>query len=275
MTAGTFTTSDGRSVRYFDTGGDAGAPVVVWHHGTPQTGAVIEPLASEAARRGFRVVSCARPGYPGSTERAGRSVADAAWDVLAVTRALGIERFASLGASGGGPHALACAALAPERVRAVVAFAGIAPYWGDPDWFAGMADPSGLRSALAGRQARLDHAATAAFDPKVFTAADLATLGTSWKALGPDSNAGSAEGPAGEADDDVAYVTPPGFELGSVVAPALLVQGGADRIVPAPHAGWQLERLPHAELWLRPRDGHISVLTVLGVTLDWVASLAP
>ena len=267
-----FRTADGRSVRYFDTGGDASSPVLVWHHGTPQTGAVIQPVAAEASKRGMRVLSVARPGYPGSDERPGRSVADAAADVLAVVDAVGVERFVTIGASGGGPHALALAALAGDRATSVVTLAGIAPFDRSPDWFSGMADPGGLRAALSGREARLRYAETAEFDPESFTARDHETLNGAWGALGADAGAGAAEGPAGEADDDLAYVSPWGVELRSVAAPVLLVQGGADRVVPAPHAAAMLERLPRGELWIRPREGHVSVLTALGVALDWALS---
>ncbi|MGO4536108.1 alpha/beta fold hydrolase [Leifsonia sp. 2MCAF36] len=263
-------TADGRDVRYFDTGGAADAPVLVWHHGTPQTGAVIEPIAVEAASRGLRVISVARPGYPGSSARPERSVADAATDVLAVLDALGVGGFLTAGASGGGPHALALAALAADRAAAVVTFAGLAPFDRSPDWFSGMADPGGLQSALAGRQARLAYAETAEFEPDSFTARDYETLSGAWAALGTDAGLGAAEGPVGEADDDVAYVSPWGIELRAVRSPVLLVQGGADRVVPATHAAALLERLPHAELWIRPRDGHVSVLTALGVALDWM-----
>lgn len=268
----TLTVSDGRHVRYFDTGGEPDAPVLVWHHGTPQTGAVIEPIAAAAGARGLRVVSCARPGYPGSDPLPGRSVAAAAADVLAVLTELGVGRAITAGASGGGPHALALAALAPERISAAVVLAGIAPYSGSPDWFTGMADPSGLGAALNGRPARLAHAETAQFDPEVFTSRDWAALEAEWKPLGADAGAGSDDGPAGEADDDVAYVSPWGVDLAAVRAPVLLIQGGADRVIPPGHAALQLERLPHAELWLRPREGHVSVLTALGVGLDWALS---
>lgn len=268
----TLTVADGRRVRWFDTGGDPDAPVLVWHHGTPQTGAVIEPVAVAAAARGLRVVSCARPGYPGSDPVPGRTVAAAAADVVAVLDRLGIGEVVTAGASGGGPHALALAALAPERVRAAVVLAGIAPYTASPDWFAGMADPAGLGAALGGRNERLAHARTAAFDPDVFTARDWEALQTDWAPLGEDAGAGSADGPDGEVDDDVAYVSPWGVDLAAVRCPVLLVQGGADRVVPPGHAALQLERLPRGELWLRPREGHVSVLTGLGVALDWALS---
>jgi pimeloyl-ACP methyl ester carboxylesterase len=265
-----FTTADGRSVRYFDTGGAPDAPVLVWHHGTPQTGAVIEPVAVEAAARGLRVVSVARPGYPGSDPRPGRSVRDAAEDVLSILDTLGVGRFATVGASGGGPHALALAALAGDRATAVVTLAGLAPFDASPDWFSGMAAPGALRAALAGRESRLAYAETAEFDPESFISRDYETLNGVWGALGADAGKGSAEGPIGEADDDLAYVAPWEVDLGAVSAPVLLVQGGADRVVPAPHASALLERLPEGELWVRPREGHVSVLTALGVTLDWM-----
>lgn len=266
---GTLRTADGRDVHWFDTGGPADAPVLLWHHGTPQTGAVIEPVARAAGARGIRVVSCARPGYPGSTPLPGRTVADSARDALAVLDARGVDRLITAGASGGGPHALACAALAPDRVTAVLVMAGVAPYDGGPDWFAGMADPSGTGSALLGREARLAHAQTAEFDPNSFIDRDYAALDGAWSALGVDAQAGSAAGPDGEVDDDVAYVTPWGADLSAITAPVLLVQGGRDRVIPPLHAHRQLERLPTAELWLRPREGHVSVLTALGTGLDW------
>jgi pimeloyl-ACP methyl ester carboxylesterase len=264
-----FRSDDGRAVRFFDTGGESGAPVLIWHHGTPQTGAVIEPVAAEARARGLRVLSVARPGYPGSDPRPGRSVADAAADVLAVADSLGVDRFITAGASGGGPHALGLGALAPERASAVVVLAGIAPYDRTPDWFSGMADPGGLGAALSGRDSRLAYAETAEFNPDSFTSRDYDALNGAWGPLGADAGAGSAAGPAGEADDDVAYVSSWGFDLPQVRPHVLLVQGGADRVIPAPHAAAMLERLPRAELWLRPREGHISVLTGLGVALDW------
>jgi pimeloyl-ACP methyl ester carboxylesterase len=69
-------------------------------------------------------------------------------------------------------------------------------------------------------------------------------------------------------------VTPWGFDLADVDVPVLLVQGGLDRVVPQAHAQWMLGRLPDAELWLRPRDGHVSVLAALPVALDWLLARA-
>ena len=136
---------DGRTLHVYDTGtGDGTAGLAVfWHHGTPSTGAPPEPLFAAAAERGIRWVSHDRPGYGGSTPHPGRDVASAAADVASVADALGIDQFAVMGDSGGGPHALACAAVLPRRVLATVCISAPAPFGAEGlDWFAGMT-PSG------------------------------------------------------------------------------------------------------------------------------------
>lgn len=263
---------DGRTVHVFDSSpADVVQPfTVVWHHGSPQTGALLAPLLEATGRRGIRLVSYGRPGYGGSTPRPGRDVASAAADVAQVADALGIERFAVMGASGGGPHALACGALLADRVTGVACLASIAPYSPDADWFAGMASDGGLRSALEGRDARAAYAATEEFHPDSFTGADWAALAGTWASLGEDAGRAGAAGTDGLVDDDVAFVSPWGFDLARGVAPVLLVQGGADRVVPLAHAHRLMGACPRPELWLRPADGHISVLDACPVALDWL-----
>jgi pimeloyl-ACP methyl ester carboxylesterase len=94
----------GRTLHVYDTGaGDAaGHLAVFWHHGTPNVGAPPEPLFATAARLGIRWVSYDRPGYGGSSTHPGRDVASAADYVSGVADALGIDRFAVMGHSGGG-----------------------------------------------------------------------------------------------------------------------------------------------------------------------------
>jgi pimeloyl-ACP methyl ester carboxylesterase len=136
---------DGRTLHAYDALAD-GVDVrlaVFWHHGTPNLGAPPEPLLPAAADRGIRWVSYDRPGYGGSTPHPGRDVASAAADVASLADALGIEQFAVMGHSGGAAHALACAALLPERVLAAVCGSGLAPYHAEGlDWFAGMGSPA-------------------------------------------------------------------------------------------------------------------------------------
>ena len=265
--------ADGRTLRVHDSGGPNDGLAVFWHHGSPQTGALLEPLLTAAARCGIRLVSCARPAYGESSPKPGRDVASVAADVAAAADALGIARFAAMGASGGGPHALACAALLPGRVAAVATLAGIAPFdAAGLDWFAGMA-PAGaaaLRAARPGRKARLAFEATAEFDPAVFTARDWAALEHDWAALGADAEAAARAGPDGLVDDDVAFVSPWGFPLAAVAAPVLVVQGDEDRVVPEAHGRWLAARLPRAEFRPRPGDGHVSVLAAVPDALDWL-----
>ncbi|MFJ4971368.1 alpha/beta fold hydrolase [Streptomyces sp. NPDC088755] len=269
---------DGRGLHVYDTGDDD-APddglVVFWHHGTPNTGSPPAPLFPAAAALGIRWVSYDRPGYGGSSPLPGRDVASAAADVRAVADALAIDRFAVLGHSGGGPHALACGALLPDRVVGVVTAAGLAPYdAGGLDWFAGMVPSSAasLRAAAEGRAAKEAYEAGAGYDPEMFTDADHDALAGTWSWFDQVVGPALEGGPDGLITDDLAYVAPWGFDPARITAPLLLLHGGQDRIAPATHGRWLAERCPTAELRLRPADGHISVLDAGAEALEWLAS---
>jgi pimeloyl-ACP methyl ester carboxylesterase len=264
------TLPDGNSLRVEDSGPGDG-PVLVWHNGSPHTGALLAPVVAAAAERGMRVVTYARPSYGGSTPRPGRTVANAARDVAALADALGLGSFHVAGASGGGPHALACAALLPDRVRAVATFASPAPYTDAFDWFAGMQAPDALRAALeGGRAGRARFAETDAFDEAQFVVADWAALAGAWAAVGSDAGAADEAGPDGLVDDDVAFTRPWGFELDAVRAPVLVVQGADDRVIPPSHGEALARALPRAELRLLEGEGHVSVLHHLPAALDWL-----
>jgi len=265
-------TLDERVLVVHDTGVVAGAsdPVLVWHHGSPSTGALLAPVVDAAAERGVRVVSYARPGYGGSTPAPGRDVASAATDVVQVLDALGVGRAFALGYSGGGPHALACAALLGDRVPAVAAVASLAPFTDDAPWWEGMVAPGGLHAAVRGRETRAAFALTETFDRTVFVDDDWEALRGSWAPLGDDAARAEAAGPDGLVDDDVAYVSPWGVDLGTVAQPALVVQGGRDRVVPVTHGTALIQRLARGELWHRPHDGHVSVLAAVPLAIEWL-----
>jgi pimeloyl-ACP methyl ester carboxylesterase len=270
--------ADGRTLHVYDTlpgGGESLA--VFWHHGTPNIGSPPGPLLPLAGELGVRFVSHDRPGYGGSTELPGRSVASVAADVAAVANALGIERFAVMGHSGGGPHALACAALLPERVQGVVSGSGLAPIdAAGLDWFAGMAAAGAgeLRAAVEGRAVLEQVLSTGEFDPEQFTPADHAALEGEWSWLISVVEPAQASGIGPMVDDDLAYVAPWGFDVTAVRAPALFLHGGADRVVPSAHGEWLAAHCPGGELWLRPDDGHISVLTSAADALEWLVAAA-
>ena len=260
---------DGRTLRVYDSGG-ADAFTLVWHHGSPQTGAPLEPLLAEAARRGIRLLSYGRPSYGGSSPQRGRQVASAAADVAQLADAAGVSQFAVMGASGGGPHALACAALLGRRVTGAVSLASLAPLSADFDWSAGMIADGALRAAAEGREARARYAESDEFDENSFTPADWEALSGRWASLGADAAHAGSTGPDGLIDDDVAFASPWGFDVTAIDAPVLVVQGGQDRIVPPAHADWLMRHCPRSELWLRPRDGHVSVLNACPLAMDWL-----
>lgn len=230
--------------------------VLLWHPGSPHAGAVLEPVRAAAASVGREVVTIARPGYAGTRRRRGRSVAEGARDAVRVLEALDLRDVVVVGYSGGGPHALATAAAVPGRTAALLLLASIAPF-GDPAWFAGMADPSALRAAAAGAAAREAHPER--FEPGSFVARDRTALEGAWGALGADAQAGGETGQLGLVDDDLAFVRPWDVMVPTGVR-CRIAQGTEDRIVPSSHARMLAGLLPHAEVVLHRDDGHVSVL---------------
>ena len=130
-----------------------GDALLVYHHGTPAAGPIPHDLITAAATHGFTLVELVRPGYGESTRQPGRSVADVVPLVEALADHLGHERFVTMGWSGGGPHAIATAALLPQRCAAALSLASVAPYGeGDLDFLAGMGEDNIIEfgAALAG-----------------------------------------------------------------------------------------------------------------------------
>jgi pimeloyl-ACP methyl ester carboxylesterase len=269
--------TDGRTLHWYDTGSPFGVDnplVVYWHHGTPNIGAPPAPLFATGDRLGIRWVSHDRPGYGGSSPQADRQFASVAADTAAVADALGVQRFSAMGHSSGGPHALACAALLPERVSAVVTMSGLAPrdrFTADGlDWYAGLADDSALRAAAAGRAAKEEYEAAVHEGMPGFTDGDWAMLEADWSWFGQVVGPAVARGPGPLIEDELVNVGPWGFAVEDVTGPALVLHGEADGVVPASHAQWVAAHLPNGELWLRPDDGHISVLAAAPAALEWL-----
>jgi len=279
-TAQTLNLPDGRTLEYWDARpADADLNLVIfWHHGTPNVGEPPAPLMEASARRGIGWVSHSRPGYGASTRDEGRDMAAAARDVEALSEHLGIQRFAVMGHSGGGPHALACAALLPEHVVAAVSIAGLAPLdadgllWNEGDWFEGMY-PGGAAEFHAAQDGAQSLGALLAQDqwaPEMFTPADIVALEGQWEWLNHVVERAKAGGPEGMIDDDLAYVKPWGFDPVDVTAPTLLIHGARDRVVPPQHSRRLQDRIDMAELWLEPEDSHVSILRLADEALDWM-----
>jgi pimeloyl-ACP methyl ester carboxylesterase len=277
---------DGRRLAVEVRGDPHGLPVFLLH-GTP--GSRLGPLlrSTELHRRRVRLVAFDRPGYGRSDRLPGRRVADAAADVEAIADALGLDRFAVVGRSGGGPHALACAALLPERVIKAAVLVGLAPCDAEGlDWFAGMGESNAdaYTVALSGarnvekrlrpivKQIRDDPASLFADIGDDLLPSDLRVirdvgirsllLATYAEAVGRSAD--------GWIDDELAFCSPWGFDLGEIAVPVLLWHGADDQFSPVGHTRWLAERIRSGTLAVQTGASHFTAFVVLPGILGWV-----
>jgi pimeloyl-ACP methyl ester carboxylesterase len=277
MSAEAVVLPDGRTLDVRTTGPDDGA-ILLFHHGTPGAGLPFGPMAEAAAARGLRMMTYSRPGYAASTPQPGRRVVDAAGDAAALVDALGgaSATFRTIGWSGGGPHALACAAALPGRCLTAVTLAGVAPYPAPGiDWLRGMA-PENVEEfglALQGREALRPFLQTFTRALANVTGAEVvASLGELVSEvdkahvtpafadyLAATFRAGLANGIEGWCDDDLAFMADWGFDLRDCRS-VTVWQGDDDRMVPGAHGRWLAEHIPGARRRLLPGQGHLSIV---------------
>lgn len=279
---------DGRTLHVYDEGDPTGN-VVVQHHGTPGSGLGYPPDNELGRERGLRIIRYDRAGYGGSTPKPGRSVVDVVADIEDVLDAFDVERYVSLGGSGGCPHSFACGARS-ERCLAAGAIAAPTPYPAEGlDWLAGMGGenvvefnaalegPEKLEVYLEGEAAALRAAKPeevkevwATVLPPVDAAVLTGDRAEHWKR---SNDRALAQGIAGWRDDDIAFTKPWGFELSEIRVPTLLWQGVQDLMVPVAHARWLTERIPGVEAHVSEEDGHLSIAVGrLGEIYDWLAA---
>ena len=267
--------ADGRTIEAVEEGVDHGT-LLIFHHGSPGAAVPYEPFDRAAAERGIRLVTMSRAGFGGSSRQPGRSVSDAAADAAALADHLGVEHFLTAGWSGGGPHALACAALLPERVRAAATIAGVAPYDAEGlDWTAGMGEDNQIEYPTAARDPEelLRWMEPHVKDLRAVEAgeivADLRSIisevdeGALDGPLGPllaeSFHRAFVEGPWGWYDDDLAFVRSWGFDVDAIRVPVAIWQGRHDLMVPFSHGEWLVAHVPTARSRLRPDHGHLSL----------------
>jgi pimeloyl-ACP methyl ester carboxylesterase len=266
----------GRVVEYLVEGPAGGVPLVM-HHGTPGVASGLEPVVEAAARYGLRFVTHSRPGYRDSTAQPGRRVADVAGDVAALLDTLGAQEFVTLGWSGGGPHALACAALLPDRCRAAAVVAGVAPYDARGlHWMAGMGEENVVEfsAAATGKDALEGFLTEASAGLKNVQPDDvIAAFGDLLSAVDQDALRGGladylaascraavSAGYDGWRDDDLAFLTDWGIDLASIRVPVSIWQGDQDRMVPRDHGRWLGENVAGATTQLVAGEGHLSLM---------------
>ena len=274
---------DGRRLEVATTG-DESLPAVVLHHGTPQSFLPMTWLVQTAREIGVRLVTVARPGYRTSTRHPGRSVADVAPDTAVVLDHLGIDRCVTAGTSGGGPHALACAALLPGRVTAAASVCGVAPYdlagTVGLDFLTGMGEDNVAEFEAARNGEGPVRAVVEGMLPTL-SGGDPDGFLDAWDTLLPEVDRASLTGHIGQellasvaaaldrphgpadgwVDDDLAFVRPWGLDLREITVPVSLWQGGLDQMVPYAHGGALRELLPAGTaVHLLPQEGHLSIV---------------
>ena len=280
-------TPDGRVLAVAEWGDPNGLPMFSLH-GTPGGRISYWMDPGIYARYGLRRLTLDRPGYGDSTRRPGRTVAVITSDIEVIAEALGVGTFAVTGGSGGGPHALACAALMGDRVLRCLADVSIAPYGADGiDFLAGMneGNVAEFNAALAG-----EHVLRGLLERERGTTLARLAAGNS-NFLGDDYEMAEADqaqmakhlhriahhltdclrpGVDGWIDDDIAFTKPWGFDVESIRVPVYLSYGRADNLVPAAHGDWLASHVPGAEAHVTD-VGHMGDDDEVEAQMAWLA----
>ena len=283
-----------RPLAFDEWGAQRGYPIFLLH-GTPGSRNGPRPRASVLYRLGIRLICYDRPGYGQSGLHRGRSVADAALDVLAIADELGLNSFSVVGRSGGGPHALACAASDKLRARlqSVAVLVPLAP--ADADglaWYDGMSGSNVQKYTAASDPAAINTISDALIERAKHIRADPEFL---LRLLHPDltepdrrvvENVGLRQlltdtyrealrcGALGWIDDVLAFRKAWGFHLDAIRTPTLLWHGQDDVFSPAAHTRWLAGQIPapYCTMELQPGAAHFDAVEVLPRVLAWLKS---
>lgn len=278
------TAPDGRILEVLTGGAEGGFPLL-FHGGTPSAADPYEPLDQMVAAAGLRLITYSRPGYGGSTPRTltdetGPRIGDDVTDSVTILDALGVGEFVTLGWSGGGPRALACAALLPERCRSAASLAGVAPYDAvGLDWSDGMGVENVEDFAAAVQGATVYQALLEETMPPVFNVtrddivASFGSLVTEVDAayltddfadyVARGFRRAGEQGVVGVRDDGLTLVAPWGFDLAGITVPVAIWQGRQDAMVPFAHGQWLAAHVSGATAHLYEDEGHLSLFSQL------------
>ena len=281
------TTPDGRTLEVLTGGAEDGYPLL-FHGGTPSAAAPYARLDETLVQAGLRMVTYSRPGYGGSTPRSSSEVvsriADDVTDSVSVLDHLDIDQFLTLGWSGGGPRALACAALLPDRCRGAVSLAGVAPYDAEGlDWSAGMGPENveDFQMAVQGPEVYgpfLEETITPTFEATpdqlveafggLVTEVDAAFItGDFAEYLSRVFHRAGAQGVVGVRDDGMQIVAPWGFDVDRITVPVAVWQGRHDAMVPFSHGEWLAANVAGAKAHLFDDEGHLSLFSQMDAIL--------
>ena len=254
-----FTRSNGQVVAYFDYGDSK--DVLFFHHGMPSAGPLSPHFKRNADAHNFRIIEIVRPGYGSSTAIPGRTINTISEINLEVANAFGIERFALVGGSAGGPYALASAHVAGNRCIAQLIIAGMAPFEvSDFDFFAGMTEENrddwllpltnmekfeaSLEEKVTEWSSYSDEQIRGNFNVK----AEDPSLNEVISAIKAKLKYSFVQGIQGFRDDRLAILKPWGFSLGETSMPVQIWTGTEDVNVPQTHARYLHGVIPNSEL---------------------------
>lgn len=277
----------GRRIGCAEYGDPQGLPVIALH-GTPGS-RLMFALSDGAARdRGIRLIAPERPGYGLSDYRHCGSLAQSAEDVGAVADAYGLDRFAIIGVSGGGPYAVAAAASHPDRVVLLALVSPVGPI-ADLGRQIRMAKLHRLLFGILARSALGPRAFFRLLRYMVLKAPDTVHRWLMRRVRASDRDIlaradvkaslqraiseGLRPGIEGAVQDIRLYCAPWRLQLCEIDVPAVVWQGSDDSIVP-PSAAYALARmLPNCRLDVVPGAGHYWVFGQFGLILDAVAAV--
>ena len=288
MTTRLVKAADGRAIAVESWGDPEGAPVFLLH-GTPGSRLGQAPRGAVLNWLGIHLITFDRPGYGDSDRRQGRRIADGAADVASVADDLGLARFAVVGRSGGAPHALACAALLPDRVTRAATLVSLAPRDASGlDWYAGMAESnvraytsadeygsSGIAATLRvrSRDIQADPGRLIADLRRELTDSDRRVVADPMirRMLALNFREALRQDAGGWIDDALAFGHRWGFDPADIGCPVLLWHGQDDTFSPVEHSRWLADRIPDAWMMVEPGAAHFGALKILPTVLRWAA----
>lgn len=261
------TLPDGRKLGYAEYGVPTGSPMLFFH-GSPGSSYIHADMTDIVARRGIRLIAVDRPGYGLSSLQPGRTMLDWPNDITALADALGLQRFAVIGFSGGSPYALACAFRLPNRVTKIALAGALAPQ-GVPGVTEGMSPMvSGLYALAQSNPDELKNTfAAVAPSPGALVEAMSASL-PEWDKIEVNKRMAEFEteyaltllgGIDGVVTDFVLASKDWGFTPGSINAEVYLWSGSADHNTPPAMTHYLSMQLPNNRTFMLPDEGHLSL----------------